>query len=204
MPVRSRAAVATTISSLPSWFRSMASVHPACRRTAIARAWASRACGRPPRRHRASPLLAFGFPRGRVAQLVRAPRSHRGGHGFESRRAHRIIPGKWHQGSASVEPSTFQVHTRCTGFSRYWRVSGSIRRHSARRYGYVEDPKSQPEPYADRQDDEAIAKSVEDVPGLDVTAMVGDMRPPTGDDAPTALDGTPLDTRANVTADLQE
>ena len=44
--------------------------------------------------------------------------SHRGGHGFESRRAHRESPGRWHDGSASAEPSSFQVHTRCTGISR--------------------------------------------------------------------------------------
>ena len=41
------------------------------------------------RTQRRSPLLTCEVPEGRVAQLVRAPRSHRGGHGFESRRAHR-------------------------------------------------------------------------------------------------------------------
>jgi hypothetical protein len=38
-----------------------------------------------------------------------------------------------------------------------------------------------------------MTKSVQDVPEVDVAAMVAAMRPPTGDDVPTALDGTPLD-----------
>ena len=92
-------------------------------------------------------------------------------------------------GGAFDIPGAHQVHR----IFRYWRVSGSIRRHSARRYGYVEDPKSQPEPYSDRQDDEATVKSVKDVPEIDVAVMVAAVRRPTANDVPTRLDRTPLD-----------
>ena len=45
-----------------------------------------------------------------------------------------------------------------------------------------------------------MLEHVEEIPELDVAAMVADMRPPTDDDVPTALDGTPLDTPDKVIA----
>lgn len=45
---------------------------------------------------------------------------------------------------------------------------------------------------------------VEKVAELDVAAMVADMRPPTDDDVPIALDGTRLDTPDKVIAYLQQ
>ena len=44
----------------------------------------------------------------------------------------------------------------------------------------------------------------EQIQELDVVAVVADIRPPTDDDVPIALDGTPLDTPAKVIAYLQE
>ncbi len=49
-----------------------------------------------------------------------------------------------------------------------------------------------------------MTRPVEQIPELDVAAMVADMRPPTDDDVPIALDGTPLDTPAKVIAYLEE
>jgi hypothetical protein len=49
-----------------------------------------------------------------------------------------------------------------------------------------------------------MAEQVEQIPELDIAAMVADMRPPTDDDVPIALDGTPLDTPAKLIAYLEE
>jgi hypothetical protein len=49
-----------------------------------------------------------------------------------------------------------------------------------------------------------MPENVEEIPELDVAAMVADMRPPTDDDVPTALDGTALDTADKVVAYLGE
>ena len=49
---------------------------------------------------------------------------------------------------------------------------------------------------------EGIAEQVDEI--LDVTAMVADMRPPSDDDVPIALDGTRLDTPAKVIAYLEQ
>ncbi len=49
-----------------------------------------------------------------------------------------------------------------------------------------------------------MARRVEQIPELDIAAMVADMRPPTDDDVPIALDGTPLDTPAKLIAYLEE
>lgn len=51
---------------------------------------------------------------------------------------------------------------------------------------------------------DVVTEKVEQIPVLDVAAMVADMRPPTDDDFPIALDGTGLDTPAKVIAHLQE
>ncbi|MDZ7676006.1 MAG: hypothetical protein U5K30_13180 [Acidimicrobiales bacterium] len=39
---------------------------------------------------------------------------------------------------------------------------------------------------------------------VDLEALCSDMRPPTGDEVPTALDGTPLDTEEKLLAYLAE
>lgn len=39
---------------------------------------------------------------------------------------------------------------------------------------------------------------------LDLTALCRDMRPPADDEVPTALDGTPLDTKEKLLAYLNE
>ncbi|CAN5811838.1 MAG: hypothetical protein ACR2HP_11635 [Ilumatobacteraceae bacterium] len=49
-----------------------------------------------------------------------------------------------------------------------------------------------------------MTEQVEQIPVLDVAAMVADMRPPTDDDVPITLDGTRLDTPGKVIAYLQE
>lgn len=49
-----------------------------------------------------------------------------------------------------------------------------------------------------------MTEPVEQIPKLDIAAMVADMRPPTDDDVPIALDGTALDTPAKVIAYLEE
>ncbi len=49
-----------------------------------------------------------------------------------------------------------------------------------------------------------MAEQVEQIPELDIAAMVADMHPPTDDDVPIALDGTPLDTPAKLIAYLTE
>ena len=49
-----------------------------------------------------------------------------------------------------------------------------------------------------------MTQPAEQIQELDVAAMVADMRPPTDDDIPIALDGTPLDTPAKVIAYLEE
>lgn len=49
-----------------------------------------------------------------------------------------------------------------------------------------------------------MGKDGERIPELDLVAMAADMRPPTADDVPIALDGTLLDTPAKVTAYLNE
>lgn len=45
---------------------------------------------------------------------------------------------------------------------------------------------------------------VDRLPELDLASMVADMLPPSADDVPLALDGTPLDTPAKVRAYLDE
>ena len=45
---------------------------------------------------------------------------------------------------------------------------------------------------------------VESIPELDLSAMVADMRPPTDDDVPIAIDGTVLDTPAKLIECLDE
>lgn len=52
--------------------------------------------------------------------------------------------------------------------------------------------------------DGGVHDSVEQVPELDLAAMAADMLPPTADDVPLALDGTPLDTPAKLLAYLDE
>jgi hypothetical protein len=49
-----------------------------------------------------------------------------------------------------------------------------------------------------------MPERAEEIPELDVAAMVADMRPPTDDDVPIALDGTRLDTPAKVIAYLEQ
>lgn len=49
-----------------------------------------------------------------------------------------------------------------------------------------------------------MAEHVEQLQELDVADLVADMRPPTDDDVPIALDGTRLDTPAKVIAYLDE
>jgi hypothetical protein len=49
-----------------------------------------------------------------------------------------------------------------------------------------------------------MSEQVEAIPELDLAAMVADMRPPTDDDVPVALDGTRLDTPAKVIAYLEQ
>jgi hypothetical protein len=60
-----------------------------------------------------------------------------------------------------------------------------------------------PEPSAGRQYAEGMSEQVEEIPELDIAAMVADMRPPT-DDVPIALDGSRLDTPAKVIAYLEQ
>jgi hypothetical protein len=49
-----------------------------------------------------------------------------------------------------------------------------------------------------------VTERAEQIPELDVASMVADMRPPTDDDFPTALDGAPLDTPERVIAYIRE
>jgi len=49
-----------------------------------------------------------------------------------------------------------------------------------------------------------VAEDPDDIPELDVAAMIADMRPPSDDDVPIALDGTRLDTPAKLIACLNE
>lgn len=48
-----------------------------------------------------------------------------------------------------------------------------------------------------------MAEQADRIPELDVAAMVADMRPPSADDVPIALDGTVLDTPPKVLAYLE-
>jgi hypothetical protein len=52
--------------------------------------------------------------------------------------------------------------------------------------------------YADR-----VADGADSIPELDVAGMAADMRPPTIDDVPVALDGTLLDTPSKLIAYLE-
>lgn len=49
-----------------------------------------------------------------------------------------------------------------------------------------------------------MSSEAESIPQLDLAEIVEDMRPPTDDDVPTTLDGTPLDTPAKLIAHLDE
>lgn len=49
-----------------------------------------------------------------------------------------------------------------------------------------------------------MSEKPEQILELDIATMVADMRPPTDDDVPIALDGTPLDTPAKLIAYLVE
>jgi hypothetical protein len=49
-----------------------------------------------------------------------------------------------------------------------------------------------------------VAEDPRDIPELDVATMIADMRPPSDDDVPIALDGTRLDTPAKLIAYLRE
>ncbi len=49
-----------------------------------------------------------------------------------------------------------------------------------------------------------VAEDPDDVQELDVAAMIADMRPPSDDDVPIALDGTRLDTPTKLIAYLNE
>lgn len=49
-----------------------------------------------------------------------------------------------------------------------------------------------------------VARTGDAIPELDLAAMIADMRPPSDDDVPIALDGTRLDTPDKLIAYLEE
>lgn len=74
-----------------------------------------------------------------------------------------------------------------------------MRRRALREHGRQRWPRTKRAQYACD-----VAEDPDDIQELDVAAMIADMRPPTDDDVPIALDGTRLDTPAKLIAYLNE
>ena len=75
------------------------------------------------------------------------------------------------------------------------RIHATIRRHIAPAAGLTAGLSE----YVER-----VAEPAKPIKELDVAAMVLDMRPPCDDEAPIALDGTPLDTPGKLVAYLEQ